>query len=188
LQLANTEEEDGTCCRKLEEWKKSIVHRATSGWRWMHVPMTKDGPGNFILIQPKWKKALTTGPLLAGVGCSNDKGWSRALHPDSTKMEKNIICRASTGIGCSNDKGRSRVLHPDLTKTEKSIVHSAYSGIECSNDKGRSQVLHPDLSNAACLPAKRGYSHEFTLQWGSTLICTILCNTGIYIQSTSNLS
>jgi hypothetical protein len=25
---------------------------------------------------------------------------------------------------------------------------------------GRSRALHPDLSNAACLPAKRGYSHE----------------------------
>jgi hypothetical protein len=31
----------------------------------LDVPMTKDGPGHFILIQPKWKKALSAGPLLA---------------------------------------------------------------------------------------------------------------------------
>jgi hypothetical protein len=29
------------------------------------VPTTKDGPGRFILIRPKWEKALSAGPLLA---------------------------------------------------------------------------------------------------------------------------
>jgi hypothetical protein len=77
----------------------------------------------------------------SGVGCSNDKGRSRALHPDLTKTGKSIVCRASSGVGCSNDKGRSQVLHPDLTKMGKSIVRRASSGIGCSNDKGWSRVL-----------------------------------------------
>ena len=98
----------------------------------------------------------------SGVGCSNNKGRSRALHPDLTKMGKSVVRRASSGVGCSNDKGRSRALHPDSTKTGTSVVRRASSGLGCSNDKGRSRALHPDLSNAACpLSAKRGYSHEF---------------------------
>jgi hypothetical protein len=84
------------------------------------------------------------------------------MMPQTRRMEKSVVRRASSGVGCSNDKGRSRALHPDSTKTGKSVVRRASSGVGCSNDKGRSQALHPDLSNAACpLTAKRGYSHEF---------------------------
>jgi hypothetical protein len=97
-------------------------------------------------------------------------------------MEKGIIHRASSGIGCSNDKGRSQALHPDLTIMEKCVFHRASSGVGCSNDKGWSRVLHPDLSNAACLPAKRGYSHEFMLQWDSTVICTLQFELKVFTQ------
>jgi hypothetical protein len=41
------------------------------------------------------------------------------LLPQTRRVEKSIVCRASSGIGCSNNKGRSQVLHPDLTKMEK---------------------------------------------------------------------
>jgi hypothetical protein len=38
----------------------------------------------------------------SGIGCSNGKGRSRALHPDLTKMGKSVVRRASSGVGCSN--------------------------------------------------------------------------------------
>ena len=80
------------------------------------------------------------------------------MMPQTRRMEKSIVCRASSGIGCSNDKGRSRALHPDSTKMEKSIVRRASSGIGCSNDKGRSRVLHPDSTHCTftlCHPKQK---------------------------------
>jgi hypothetical protein len=35
----------------------------------------------------------------SGIGCSNGKGRSQALHPDLTKMGKSVVRRASSGIG-----------------------------------------------------------------------------------------
>ncbi len=64
------------------------------------------------------------------------------------------------------------------TKTEKSVVRRASSGIGCSNDKGQSRALRPDSSNAACLPAKRGYSHELKSN-NTTGKCTRLFNAAL---------
>jgi hypothetical protein len=42
----------------------------------------------YMMLQTRRMEKSAVCRASSGIGCSNNKGWSWALHPDSTKMEK----------------------------------------------------------------------------------------------------
>jgi hypothetical protein len=101
----------------------------------------------------------------SGVGCSNNKGWSRALHPDSTKREKALSAGPLLALDVPTTKdgpGRFSLICPmlhvyqpkEVTAMNLSQMPQQESARDCS-------MQHSLMDGSAAL--------------GECAVCCVLC-------------